>query len=209
MIAGQFFGLRAAAAIFGLLAMICASQNVQAGVIVKEQTSYYKVYGKTGAEIYRSMSSRGWWGTRHSGALASISPDFKLKNAKTKISGQKCVLASFDVELQLHYRYPNWDGHANASSGVHSAWKSFSAAAIAHEKTHAEIFKKYAGKLEQEMRRATADVRNGCNKIDAVTEKKIKNLVAAMRKEHAAFDARESAKTGRGYKAQLALAKAK
>ncbi len=184
------------------------ASDALAAVTVKEKTSYYNVKGRTGAEITRSMLSGGWRATGIHQALAATESVIQLRNPQIVVRGNKCVLRDVEVLLELHYRYPKWNGRAQAGRKMGAAWDSFYSELQRHEKTHGKIARDYAGRIEKELRRTTAKVSAGCRSFGDDAARKVSVLTDQHRKAQALFDAKEGLKGSRIYKVQLALVKA-
>lgn len=182
----------------------------EAKVIVREKVQFYTVTGDTGAEIYRSMLKNG---PDHGGGLkevlASTSFKFNFENDVFKIRRNRCVLTNLDIIIDVTYTYPKWTGSRKASNETKRAWENFSKVAVWHEKQHVKITKKFAKEYERAVKKSRRRAANEC--ATESTGEKVRTSFAIRKHEnrHRRFDRRDLRKGGKGYKALLALVKAK
>lgn len=198
------FGLILALAVF-LLPVAAA----EARVVVKERTKYYNVSGKTGAQLFKSISRRGpkVGSSRH--AIASMRSDLRVRNVKPGIRGSRCVIKSADIVLNITYTYPRWNGRKSARPAVRKAWDRFMAKAIQHEKKHGQIARRHARDVDRTLRGLRGRVSRQCADFGRGAERKLQRLAQSAVRRHQRFDRREGSAFSRATRLQRALFKAR
>ncbi len=193
-----------------LITQVFDVSQSQARVILKEKTKFYSVTGKTGAELYKSMLRNG---PDHGGGrkdiLASTAFTFDFKNDVFKVRKDRCILTNLDIVVNVTYTYPKWRGSKSASAETRKAWKKFEKIAILHEQEHVKITKKFASDYEKILKKSRRRASTECQNMSGI--EKIRSSFAIRKHErlHRRFDRRDLKRGGRGYKALLALVKAK
>lgn len=180
-----------------------------ARVILKEKTKFYTVTGNTGAELYKSMLKNGPDHGNRRDVLASTSFEFNFANDQFTIKRNRCVLTNLDIIVSVTYTYPKWRGSKKASRETRKAWKEFEKIAVLHEKEHVKITRKFANDYEKALKRSRRKASSACAK-ETVTERfRTNREIRRHERLHRRFDRRDLKRGGRGYKALLALVKAK
>jgi len=175
-----------------------------AKVIITERTKFYTVTGKTGPQMFRSITRRGPKTRRDGHAIATTRTEIKFRNLKIGVKGRRCVVENFDLVLKLTYTLPRWRGSRKASPKLRKTWDLFYAKVKKHEDTHGRISREYARKLHDRIRKLTGRVSNGCKNFG----KKTRSLRLAQRefaRRHAAFDRREGRASSRIRRLQRAV----
>ena len=181
----------------------------EARVIVREKTKYYKVSGKDGRSLYASIRKRGRRGTGARHAIATTRSKMDLRNVRTAVRGNRCVVRSADLVLDLTYSYPRWTNQKSASPRTRKAWQRFMARVKRHEQTHGRIAKKYARRIIREMKRQKGSVRKGCRDGSARSARRLSRLLVGLQKEQLRFDRREASRFSRIRRLERALVKAR
>lgn len=183
-----------------------ASFAANAGLRVKERTKYYTVSGKTGKQLFRSITRRG---PNRGHAIATTRTDIAVRNLRTKKRGRHCVVSRADLIVTLTYTLPRWRGAKRASKRVRSRWNAFAARVNRHERVHGQISKKYAKRIYRELRRMKGRVSRNCSDFGNRANKRIAKLQRQAAREHARFDRREASSRARVRRLQVALIKAR
>ena len=196
----------AALAGFALTALLAWSvaTPADARVRVKERTTFYSVSGKDGRAIYRSIRRRGP-AARRGHAVASTTTRTTVRNLRAGVRGRRCVIESFDVDIDITYRLPRWRGDRRASRRVRRAWKEFAARARRHENEHGRISKLYAKRLERALRRVSDGVSRGCRNFERKALRTFEKVQQDADRRHARFDRREGRMLSRTTRIQRAL----
>ena len=185
------------------------ASDADARVIIREKTKYYKVTGRNGPEIYRSMIANG---PNHGGfkkeVLASTSFTFAFENDVFEVKQNRCLLTNLDIIVNVTYTYPRWVGARKASKKTRAAWKKFQRIAVLHEQEHVKITKKFAAEYERALKKSRRRAASECEN-ESLGEK-IRTTIALRKHErmHRNFDKRDLRRGGRGYEALLELVKA-
>lgn len=197
----------AVACVVALTSVLLASAPTAAKVRVSEDTSYYKVSGRSGTELGRAMISGGTRTTRLSHAIAATATRFSFENPQIVVERGQCVLKHVDVMLEITYYYPRWDGKSAASADLRRSWDRFYAELIRHEQMHGTIAKKFASRIENEMLRMRGNVALGCRDFGVNAQRRFDKLAAQLKGLQAAFDAREQLSSSRISQLQVRLLK--
>ncbi len=185
---------------------VAAVSEATAGLRITERTKFYSISGKTGKQIFGSITRRG---PRRGHAIATTKTSVQVRNLRTKIRGRRCVVRSADVIVKLTYTLPRWRASRRASKRVQKGWKAFSARVKRHEDVHGQISKKYAKRLYREILRMKGRVSRKCSDFGEKASRRIARLQRRADREHARFDRREGSRRARVRRLQLALLKAR
>ena len=193
--------------------MFCLSglwqQDASARIILKEKTSYYTVTGSTGKELYASMLRKGPKLKEIRGhVLAATKFEYGIINMKTAISGKYCVPESFDIVLNVEYIYPRWGGSKQATSATKSAWRNFSKTAVWHEKQHVKLSMEYARSFEKILKKLKSRISSNCSQTSFGHKWRATSAARKSNRLHKRFDRKDLGRSGRGYKALIALIRA-
>ncbi len=199
-----------AAALVASSFVFTSSDPVQARVILKEKVSYYKVSGKTGKEIFKSMLDNGpKIGRRNEHALATTEYEYDVTNVDVEIRRGRCVPTNLDVVVNVKYLYPSWRQNKSASRATRAAWKKFEKSVIWHEGQHVKIALDYAKDYEKVLKMMKLRVSNDCSTASALSRFSAVRAALKHNRKQRQFDRRDLKRGGRGYQAQLELLKAK
>ena len=200
--------------LFGLViitgCMVLGNQSpAQARVILKEQTTFYNVKGRTGREIFESMIENGPKLDGKLGhALATTEYEYDVDNVDVVIKKGRCIPSSLDVTVRVKYTYPKWIPNGSSKPTTKKAWRHFSESVRWHEKQHVKIALEYARDYEKALKKTKLRVSQNCNK--ASFSSVWRATVAALKhnRRQKQFDRRDLRPGGRGYEAQLNLMRA-
>ncbi|MDJ0614671.1 MAG: DUF922 domain-containing protein [Rhizobiaceae bacterium] len=197
-----------AAAFIGLL--LAVDSPASAKIILKEKVTYYKVSGKTGKQIFKSMLDNGpKIGRRNEHALATTEFDYDVTNLDVGIKNGRCIFNNLDVVVRVKYLYPSWRGNGSASKATRAAWKTFEKSVIWHEGQHVKIAMEYAKEYEKVLKKMKLRVSDDCSKANALSKFGAVRAALKHNRKQRRFDRRDLRRGGRGYEAQLQLLKAK
>ena len=181
-----------------------------AEVVLKEQTTFYKVRGKTGREIFKSMIENGpKLGGRRGHALATTEYEYDVKNIDVAIKNGRCIPLDLDIHILVKYTYPKWTGSRGATKTTRRAWKKFSESVVWHEKEHVKIAMDYAKDYEKVLKKTKLRVSQNCSKASFSSTWRATRAALKHNRRQKQFDRRDLRPGGRGYEAQLELIKAK
>ena len=173
----------------GLLGLLCFSVvSTQAADRVKVRTQTYAISGKTGAELYNSLQSRG---PRHgflSRAIAQTS--YKVEwYSEVVETGGTCRLVRAEPTLQITYTYPQ--PTQAMTRDTRRRWAAFMSGVKRHEQRHGAM-------ARQMVRAAQAAVRGlkmagdpSCRKTRAEVRRRATAIYATYEARQRAFDAKE------------------
>ncbi|MDP3895294.1 MAG: DUF922 domain-containing protein [Mesorhizobium sp.] len=191
-------------------ALLLFVSESSAKVIVKENTVYYSVSGRTGQEIYGQMTRKGPKIPGHKdhkiAATTMVTDVMKLDGG---VKGNQCVVTRADVSLKVTYRIPKWTGGKSASAATQKAWDAFLAHVWRHERRHAEIALEHARQLERGLLALRGDVRKDCKDMIAAAERLSKKTVESHHRKQDAFDASWFGDGGKQYRHDRVLQAAK
>ncbi len=165
------------------------SEPAAARVIINENTKYYTVSGKNGAEIYKQISAKGPRIRNKKGhyvATANIS--YKITNTKGYAWNKQCLIDSIDVVINVTYTIPKWVPGKGASPQLKSSWKSFIDSVWRHEKRHVAIAKDSAYELWRALKRVKGDLRMDCKDMAAPLKKRAEQVWKNYERKQERFD---------------------
>lgn len=138
-------------AVFAALIVGVSAVPAQAGVTLAERTQSYKVSGRTGAELWRSISRRG---PRENHPASATEMRMTIGNVRIAMRGNRCTVSGIDVQLAVVTRYPRWTGRRRAGRDLRDRWRQFSARIRRHEAKHITITREFASAVRREIRQA-------------------------------------------------------
>ena len=190
-------------------AALAQAAGASAKVVVVEAVKYYPVNGRNGFDLSKAMLAGGARTINLRHAIAATATKFDFINPKLVVKNGRCVVRDVTVKLTITYYFPKWRAKAGTSSRVRRAWKVFYAALVRHEHTHGRIAKKYAPRVERELKQLSGTVMFGCRDFGRMADVRFKSLSAQLKAQQAAFDQREDRKTSQISRLQINLLKAK
>jgi predicted secreted Zn-dependent protease len=198
-----------AVVLFSAVVMFQGLPEAQAKIVIREKITYYPVRGRTGIDLGRAMVKSGPKAVHMRHAIAATATKFDFTDAKLAVENGRCVVKDVTVKLTLTYYYPKWHRQSGTSTGLRRAWKAFYGELVRHEKTHGRIAKKYASRLEKELKNMSGTVAFGCRDFGRWSLMRMKAMAAQLKIEQAAFDTREDSKSSKITRLQVVLLKSK
>lgn len=188
------------AAAIGLAALLPAAAH--AGWKPAEKVEHYRVSGRTGIELYRSIGENG----PNVGVGRVIAyTDFKLlwsRDYRPQPDGS-CTLVSARPSLTITYRLPRAGGDMPAATK--RLWETFVAGVTAHEKVHGEMIVDLVKAIEAVSVGLTAPDDRNCQKVRAALQSRLGPLSEEQRRKSREFDRVEMGDGGNVHKLILAL----
>lgn len=127
-----------------------------------EKTSFYKISGTTGPELYASIGARG--PEIGKGMRTIAYTDFKLTWTRDyQQRGSACVLASARPKLIITYALPK--PTQKLSGSTKTLWDTFASGVATHEKVHGQILVDMVHEIERQTIGLTVENDAGCRKI--------------------------------------------
>ena len=192
-------GLRA---LLAILALIGASGTVQAGWKPVERIENYRISGRSGIELYRSIGEKG----PNIGVGRAIAyTDFKLlwsRDYRPQPDGS-CTLVTARPSLTITYRLPK--APADLPAATQGAWKIFLDGIAAHEKIHGDIIVDMVRQIEAVSIGLNAPDDPGCQKVRQALQDKLGPLSQEQRRRSREFDRDEMRDGGNVHRLILAL----
>jgi len=195
------------AAVGGLAAFLAAQAvpAANARIVVQEKISYYPISGRTGVELGKAMIAGGPRAIHMRHAIAATATRFDFLDPKFVTEKGRCAVKDLTVKLTITYHYPKWGNEGSGSAPLRRAWRAFYDELKRHEQTHGRIARKYASRVEREMKRMSGTVAFGCNDFGNWTQIRMKALSARLKEEQAAFDRLEDRKASKISRLQTSL----
>lgn len=167
-----------------------------------EKIEHYRVSGRSGIELYRSIGENG---PKAGVGRAIAFTDFKLlwsRDYRPQADGS-CVLAGARPSLTITYRLPKASG--DMPEPVRGNWRTFIAGVTAHEKVHGEIIVEMVKAIEATSIGLTAPNDPDCNKVRAELQTRLGALSQEQRRKSREFDRVELSDGGNVHQLVLAL----
>ncbi len=161
-----------AAVVLAVLTGISLPLSASADVIVRKSTTYFKIGGRTAAELDAELSRKGPFtestGSRHPGAT-QIRFGGDLTYTKR---GNRCAIEDVRVTVETKLILPRWKNRNRASPEIALLWDALSADIKRHEERHAEIARQHAKLLEQRLLklRPARDCETLQDRVGAITD---------------------------------------
>jgi predicted secreted Zn-dependent protease len=180
---------KTAVALCLLLALV--PYSTQGETIIRKSTTYFRIGGRTAADIDREMKTRGPMssvtGRRHPGATK-----IKFDGAATFVSGKgNCRIGGAKVSLNTKLLLPRWTNRKKANAKMALVWDTLSSDIKRHEERHAEIARSYARDLEKAI--LALRPAKSCDVLKAKVSRLSNDLLAAHDKAQQQFDRIEAA----------------
>lgn len=191
--------------ILAILISLVAPETASSRVIIHKKEKFYRVHGKTGAQIYKNILKFGTKAGNYTHAIASTQVNFELKNLKGHLTSRTCKVDNVDIVVSIIYTYPKWVDRRRATPKVRKDWDRFMLYLRKHERHHGEIAIKTAKKYERVFKRSRGSVARKCEDWSNSVERKIGPLIARYHRQQAQYDRREHGRYGRIRRAQIAL----
>ena len=150
-----------------------------------ERVEHYRVSGRSGLELYRSIGENG----PVIGVGRAIAyTDFKLlwsRDYRPQSDGS-CKLVTARPSLTITYRLPK--APENLPEATRRAWKTFLDGIAAHEKVHGDIIVDMVRQIEAVSVGLSAPADPGCKKVRAALQSRLGPLSQAQRRKSRDFD---------------------
>ena len=174
----------------------------QTGWKPAEQVEHYRVSGRSGMELYRSIGENG----PNVGVGRVIAyTDFKLlwsRDYRPQPDGS-CKLVSARPSLTITYRLPRASGDMPAAT--RRLWETFLAGVTAHEKVHGDFIVDLVKAIEAVSVGLAAPDDPGCQKVRAELQSRLGPLSEEQRRRSREFDRVEMRDGGNVHRLVLAL----
>lgn len=159
---------------------------------------YYPVGGASLAEIEADLRELGPpvanTGQRHPGSTVV---SFETQIEYDASAGQRCRIASARVRVTARITLPQWRRPASAGQDTRILWNTLAADIRRHEDHHAEIARRYAARLETDLR-ALGPARD-CTRLANAVDRTKNRVFAEHDREQTRFDRSE----GRNFAARM------
>ena len=192
----------AAALMLGCAVLACAPGAAQAGWKPVETVEHYRVSGRSGIELYRSIGENG---PKIGVGRAIAYTDFKLlwsRDYRPQPDGS-CTLAAARPSLTIVYRLPRASGDMPAAT--RRLWDTFLQGVTAHEKVHGDIIVDMVRAIEATSVGLAAPDDPGCRKVRAELQRRLGELSQEQRRRSREFDRVEMRDGGTVHRLVLAL----
>lgn len=176
--------------------------TAEAGWKPLEKIVHYRVSGKTGIELYRSIGENG---PRIGVASVVAYTDFELlwsRDYRNRPDGS-CVLASARPSLTITYRLPKASG--SLPPETKRLWDGFVEGVTAHEKVHGDIIVDMVRAIEKTSVGLSAPDDPDCNKVRAELQSRLGPLSQEQRRRSREFDRVEMSDGGNVHRLILTL----
>ena len=167
-----------------------------------ERVEHYRVSGRSGIELYRSIGENG--PTVGVGRAIAYT-DFKLlwsRDYRPQPDGS-CKLVTARPSLTITYRLPK--AVTDLPAATQAAWETFLAGIAAHEKVHGDIIVDMVRQIEAVSVGLAAPDDRECRKVREVLQGKLGALSQAQRQKSRDFDRAEMSDGGNVHRLILAL----
>jgi predicted secreted Zn-dependent protease len=166
--------------------MIAAAPMIAvAAPITTTKYQYYNVSGKTAADIYRTMLSRGPF---VGGEKAYASTTAQSSQAGALIPGRSCRIRDYKLRMSFVIKLPRVANEDQLPPMVRARWQEFSAFLKKHEETHRAIWTGCAKEFEARVKALSG---SDCGKLDADTARIWEKMKNSCDRKHEAFDIAE------------------
>jgi predicted secreted Zn-dependent protease len=167
-----------------------------------ERIEHYRVSGRSGLELYRSIGENG--PTVGVGRAIAYT-DFKLlwsRDYRPQPDGS-CTLASARPSLTITYRLPK--APADLPAATKRAWQTFLEGITAHEKVHGDIIVDMVRQIEAVSVGLNAPGDPACKKVREALQARLGALSQEQRRRSRDFDRDEMRDGGNVHRLILAL----
>lgn len=167
-----------------------------------ERVETYRVSGRTGIDLYRSIGENG----PNVGVGRAIAyTDFKLlwsRDYRPQPDGS-CKLVTARPSLTITYRLPKASG--DLPPATQQAWKTFLEGITAHEKVHGDIIVDMVRQIEAVSVGLSAPADPECKKVREALQSRLGPLSQEQRRKSRDFDREEMRDGGNVHRLILAL----
>jgi predicted secreted Zn-dependent protease len=160
----------------------------QPGFTVSTRAVYYRITGRTAAELRAQMNRRGpldyFTGKRYD-AFVNWSFSWWYHD---RVRAGECRITSAEVLVELKYTDPRWLRPRNVSTALAGSWNRYLKALHIHEQGHGAIAVGVGRKLHAGIRALAP--RRSCQKLEAAADVLGAGTLERANKLEAAYDAR-------------------
>lgn len=185
--------MRPEAALALFLSLAVAPTAAQAEWKPVEKIATYRVSGRTGIDLYRSIGHRGPIVGTSVRAIAHTNFRLTWKRDYQR-RGSACVLASAFPKLVITYTLP--EAAEKLDPALAARWKTFREGIAAHERVHGEQIIAMARKIEAATVGFTLENDPDCKKIYPAMQERLGALSREQQEASNAFDRTEMAPGG-------------
>ncbi|MEX0955481.1 MAG: DUF922 domain-containing protein [Rhizobiaceae bacterium] len=185
-----------------LAAACLAATPVHADWQAAERIETYKIEGRSGIALYRSIGERG---PKAGPGRAIAYTDFKLlwsRDYQQRADGS-CVLATARPSLTLNYRWP--EAPRDLEPQTAARWEVFIEGIRAHERVHGAMIVEMVKKIEAFSTGLAVANDPGCKKVRATLQKRLGELSQEQRQASRNFDRVELSQGGNVHQLVLGL----
>ncbi|WP_421694148.1 DUF922 domain-containing protein [Aestuariivirga sp.] len=169
----------------GAILVAALSGNALAGTTHSTNYSYYTVNGRTPAEIYRAILSRGPE-VKGNKALASSSATV-LRNGRL-VQAANCQIVDFGLHMDFVINLPKLKNEAALPPSRRQLWRNFSRFLKAHEEHHAALWLGCAADLDRKVKAIKV---KSCKQASQKVNQLWQQMLASCDKKQTAFDKSE------------------
>lgn len=169
----------------------CAQSSIthpQPGLTVSTRAVYYRITGRTAADLRAQMNRRGPLdyssGERYD-AYANWTFSWRYHD---RVRTGKCRITSAEVLVELKYTYPRWLRPRNASTTLVGSWNRYLKALRTHERGHGTIAAGVGRTLLARIRALAP--RRSCRKLEAAADLLGAGAIEWANRVEASYDAR-------------------
>lgn len=156
--------------------------GASAGTSHSTSYSYYPVNGRTPADIYRAILSRG---PEVNGAKALASTSATTRQNGRLVQGPTCQVVDYGLDLNFVIRLPRLRNEAVLPRAERRLWRQFSAFLRAHEEHHRELWLGCAAEMDRKVRALKV---KSCKQASKRVNELWQRMLTSCGKKQTAFD---------------------
>lgn len=172
-----------------LLAIVVPLPAAAADLEIREETTHYRITGRTTAEFAVSMSRKGPYSRQHrrrAWATASRNMSYQITRERTE---RGCRVKRAKVRLKISYHMPKPTTLTRVSRRERTKWAKLYRLLDRHEKTHGRFYREFAKTTQRALRRLKPA--RTCRQLDRDADRLVKKLSDADSLRNDRFDARD------------------
>ena len=169
----------------GIILSAALSGHALAGTTHSIHYSYYLVNGRTTAEIYRAILSRG---PQVNGAKALASSAATTLQDGRLVQASNCQIVDYGLHLDFVIKLPKLRNEAALPPSQRQLWRNFSRFLKSHEEHHTALWLGCAAELNRKVSSIKA---KSCKQVSKKVNQLWQNMLASCGKRQTAFDAAE------------------
>lgn len=170
--------------------LLPASPATSADLEIREETTYYRITGRTTAEFAVSMSRKGPYSRQHrrrAWATASRNMSYQITRQRTKTG---CRVRRAQVRLRISYKMPKPATMTRVSRRERAKWAKLYRLLDRHERTHGRFYREFAKKTQRALQRLKPA--RTCRRLDRNADELVRKLSDADSRRNDRFDARDN-----------------